>query len=123
MSHVQHLLNSTLEELQLTLQDVSNTTGLPFAQLTLLAEDKGALTGRVAILLEIATDVPALDWLTAAAKDVEESARAELPTPQQEAERFVQCQFELSGFAPESSRLTGRDKEVIRLTICALGLD
>lgn len=80
------------------------------------------MTGVTAVVLERATGVPAQEWLQAHAVDLEQRARDTLPTAQQEAERYVRRRLEATGFAPEESNLTPRDKEVIRLLIEHLGV-
>src|SRR5687768_8425062 len=122
MSQLSGLLRSTLERLGLTQKRLADVSGLSPKHVNALAQGNVGMTGVTAVVLERATGVPAQEWLQAHAADLEQRARDTLPTAQQEAERYVRRRFEATGFAPEESNLTPRDKEVIRLLIEHLGV-
>jgi plasmid maintenance system antidote protein VapI len=121
MSAVSDLLRATLDRLQMTQKKLAEDTGLSPKHINAIAQDKTGITGRTAILLEGATAVPAEEWFKARATDELEAARAELPSPQELAERYVRRALEAEGFSPNDTRLTGRDRRVIALVLQHLG--
>lgn len=122
MSEVSKMISELLTGKKMTQKELAEATGLTQKHVSQMVTGRTGMSARTAVMFERATGVDAVEWLKAQADDELSKARNDMPTPQEEAERYVLQALSTLGFPPEEARLTGRDKMVIEMTLRGMGV-